>query len=274
MSTIVYGLVGATGTGKSHRAVAVAYEHDIELIIDDGLLVHGTKVIAGTSAKREPTKVAAMKRALFYDPDHAREVRAKLAEINPAKVLILGTSTGMVAHICDVLGLPPPSRIVSIEQIASKGEIKRAKMMRAAYGKHVIPVPTFEVKTSFSGYLLDPLRVFFRRRAHPDDGLFVEKSVVRPTFSYFGRFYIADRVIRTIAARACGEATGITRVRSVSLQAGPDGIVIDIDVAVRYGQRVMDVLLVGQERAKRVVEHMTALNVIAVNVVAKEVAPE
>ena len=35
----VFGFIGASGTGKSHHALVVAYDHDIQAIIDDGLLI-------------------------------------------------------------------------------------------------------------------------------------------------------------------------------------------------------------------------------------------
>ncbi len=58
----VYGLVGPSGTGKSHRAPWVAKEKDIDFIIDDGLLIKGNNVIAGKSAKKEKTRLASVKR--------------------------------------------------------------------------------------------------------------------------------------------------------------------------------------------------------------------
>jgi len=46
----VYALVGPSGTGKSHRALGVARQHQIKYIIDDGLLICGGTVVAGKSA--------------------------------------------------------------------------------------------------------------------------------------------------------------------------------------------------------------------------------
>ena len=63
----VFGLVGASGTGKSHRAMTVAYENDIDTVIDDGLLIRDGKRIAGISAKAEPSAIKAVKRAIFTE---------------------------------------------------------------------------------------------------------------------------------------------------------------------------------------------------------------
>ena len=47
----VYAFVGPSGTGKSHNAQNVAFEHKIDYIIDDALLIKKTRVIAGKSLK-------------------------------------------------------------------------------------------------------------------------------------------------------------------------------------------------------------------------------
>ncbi len=52
----VYALVGKAGTGKSYRAMDVAHERDIDLVIDDGVLINGARKLAGKSAKKESTK--------------------------------------------------------------------------------------------------------------------------------------------------------------------------------------------------------------------------
>ena len=54
----VYALVGPSGTGKSHRALWVAKENNIEYIVDDGLLIKGNEIIGGKSAKREITRIS------------------------------------------------------------------------------------------------------------------------------------------------------------------------------------------------------------------------
>ena len=44
----VMALVGKSGTGKSFRAQLIARKYNIEAIIDDGLLIQGQKILAGT----------------------------------------------------------------------------------------------------------------------------------------------------------------------------------------------------------------------------------
>ncbi len=52
----VVAFVGSSGTGKSHRALVVAHENNIECIIDDGILIHDNKIVAGFSAKKESSR--------------------------------------------------------------------------------------------------------------------------------------------------------------------------------------------------------------------------
>ena len=52
----VVAFVGPSGTGKSHHAIGVAFDNRCDAIIDDGLLIKGTKILAGTSAKMKTTE--------------------------------------------------------------------------------------------------------------------------------------------------------------------------------------------------------------------------
>lgn len=264
----VLALVGPAGTGKSHRAVVVAHDHNVDLIVDDGLLIQGSRILAGKSAKREPTKLAAVRRAVFADPEHRAETRAAIAAARPQRVLVLGTSREMVLRIVRALQLPEPTRYISIHDIASPDEIRQARRVRRQQGKHVIPAPTFEVKKNFSGYLIDPLRFLYRPK-HARGDVFVEKSTVRPTFSSLGRFFIAEHVVAAIATRAVTAVDGIGGVVRVRVESDPDGVSLVIDVAVEHGMPLYGVLRHAQLEAIHMVEHMTALDVRRVDLVAR-----
>ena len=49
----VIAFFGPPGTGKSDRALVVAYENKASCIIDDGILIYHSRIVAGKSAKRE-----------------------------------------------------------------------------------------------------------------------------------------------------------------------------------------------------------------------------
>ena len=88
----VVAFVGPSGTGKSHRAIGIAHKNNCDAIIDDGLLIKGTKILAGTSAKNETNRIQAVKRAIFTEEDHAEAVRQALAGNDVRRLLILATS--------------------------------------------------------------------------------------------------------------------------------------------------------------------------------------
>ncbi|MBR0470205.1 MAG: hypothetical protein IJJ55_03190, partial [Clostridia bacterium] len=75
----VIAFVGPSGTGKSYRSIMVSRQHGADAIIDDGLLISHGKVIAGTSAKREATKIASVKHALFMNRPQVEEIKKALS---------------------------------------------------------------------------------------------------------------------------------------------------------------------------------------------------
>ncbi|WP_094607499.1 hypothetical protein SPSIL_024230 [Sporomusa silvacetica DSM 10669] len=275
MDTIA--LVGPSGTGKSHRALIVAHEYDVDTIIDDGLLIMDSKIIAGHSAKKEPSKIRAVKRAIFMEPDHANEVREAIARVMPKRILLLGTSRNMVEKIVDVLGLPAISKIIRIEDIATKGEIAKAKESRLKEGKHIIPVPTIELKPHFSGYLIDSLDVFFKKPRSKQRRKLGEKSIVRPTFSYYGKLLISDAAIAAVVDYIAISEGVITKTGQINIKNSHDrekGISISLDVIIKYGQPIWQVVHDAQIRIKQMVEYMTGMMVREVNIAVKRLSIE
>jgi len=269
----VVGFIGPSGTGKSHRASWVAREREIEFIIDDGLLIRGTRIVAGSSAKRESTKIGSIKRALFTDDNHARDVKRAFKLYKPDAVLILGTSEGMVESIAERLELPGINEKIYIHEVASEYEIKMALTMRREQGKHVIPVPTFEIKKEFSGYFLDPLQIF-KRRGKGSYQLIGEKSVVRPTFSYLGRYTISDYTVYQIIEYVTSNIEGINRISRFRAENQPDGIHIEMDLVLVYGYMIRPLLLEVQRKVREEVERLTALNIKTLNLVARSLVIE
>lgn len=264
----IVAFIGASGTGKSHRATWVAYERNIEYIIDDGLLIHGNSVVSGISAKKEKTKIASIRRALFNESEHAEMVKRAIATCNPEAILILGTSEDMVETIRTNLGLPPIAEKVYIQDIATEEEINRALTVRKSQGKHVIPVPTFEIKKDFSGYFLDPLQIF-RKRGKGSFQLVGEKSVVRPSFSYRGKYTISDYTIYQIAEHIALSFENVNRVSRFRAENHPDGIYIDMDLVLVFGCDIKSLLRDVRNKIINEVEKLTSINIKNLNITAK-----
>ena len=269
----VMALVGQSGTGKSHRALIVAHQYKADAIIDDGILIQDGKIVAGHSAKREASKIMAVRRAIFSIPGHAEEVKQAIKEVNPKRILVLGTSENMVHKIAKILGLAGIKKIIRIEDIASKEEMEKARDCRIKEGKHIIPVPTIELKPHFSGYLIDPLEIFFKKPQAKRRRL-GEKSIVRPIFSYYGKLLIDDSAIAAIVDKVATNKDNISktsqvRVKRIRESDEDRGIDVTLEVTMQYGSNILATVGEIQSEIKIAVEHMTGMIVNQVNVVVK-----
>ena len=264
----VYAFVGPSGTGKSYRAQMVASANDIHYIIDDGLLINENEVLAGTSAKKAPTKVETVKRALFLEKNQKEEMKKAIKKYKLDSLLILGTSDKMVTKIQESLGVPKIEKTIYITDVATEEEMEKAKNIRVTQGKHVIPVPTFEIKKDFSGYILDPLQIF-RLKGKGENPYMSEKSIIRPTFSYLGNFTISDSVFRQIAERVASKISGIYEISRTRVENYGDGISIYMEAVLNYGYNIIEVMQELKNNTKKELEKQTAMNVMKVELVAR-----
>jgi hypothetical protein len=180
-----YALVGKSGTGKSFKAKTVAQRFRIDLIIDDGLLIKGQKILAGRSAKREKGILSAIKTALFANQDQVDEVKKAVSAEAPRRILVIGTSVKMIERIRKTLGLPPTHRIIMIQDVSKPAEIQTALRIRAEQGKHIIPVPALEIKRNYPHIFFESIKILLqgRNRTGTQGENVVEKTVVRPAYS-------------------------------------------------------------------------------------------
>lgn len=266
----VYAFVGPSGTGKSYRAQMVAGEKKVHFIIDDGLLINDNKVIAGESAKKASTKIETVKKALFLNDTEKKVIQKALRKYKVKSILILGTSDGMVEKIAENLGLPKISETTYIKDVATEEEIKTAKRIRVTEGKHVIPVPTFEIKKDFSGYLLDPLQIF-KPKGLGQKPYVSEKSIIRPTFSYMGKFTISDSVFRQIAEYQAEKMPEIYKVLKTRVQNFGEGPIIYMEISVVFGFNIQKSLKAFKEIITKEIENLTAMNVVKLDIIAKNI---
>lgn len=232
----VVAFVGPPGTGKSDRAIIVAHKNKAECIIDDGILIYDNRIVAGMSAKKEKSRLKAVKRAIFLDEKQRKDVQETLKKIKPSRVLILGTSERMVIMITKQLNLNLPFKYIHIEDIAKPEEIKKANEARYKEGKHVIPVPTVELKPYFRGYLIDPLRFLRnRKKSNAPRVKSEERSVVRPVFSYYGKLSFSDRVIEKLVKHSVKNLPTlvINKVSGKKSNEQVNGIVLQLEIEMR-----------------------------------------
>ncbi|MDO5557651.1 MAG: ATP-binding protein [Clostridia bacterium] len=266
----VFAFVGPSGTGKSYRAQLVANENNAEYIIDDGLLISGNRVVAGQSAKKAPTKIETIKKAIFNEEKERKEMIRAIKKYKVKSILILGTSDAMVEKIALNLELPKISKIVYIQDVATGVEMETAKRIRRTEGKHVIPVPSFEIKKDFAGYILDPLQIF-KSKGRGEQPYITEKSIIRPTFSYLGNFTISDTVFRQIMEYLATKTDTIYRVIKTRVENTPEGPDIYMEVSVYYGFNVIQVVNEFKIKAIKEINKLTTMNVKKMSVIVKEI---
>lgn len=207
----IYALYGTSGTGKSSSALELAHRMNIDAIIDDGILIHQGRKVAGTSAKYEKTKIQAVKRAIFHYKEHAEEVRSSLDEVRPNRLLILGTSQRMISRIVEALHLPFEVNFIPIESIKPAQEIEAARYVRETMGKHVIPIPRVEVEKDFLQRLISSAQQIFSSKKE----VIGETTVVHPPFSG-GRIVIHPQVLRKIVQATCNQFDEVRHVVKIT----------------------------------------------------------
>lgn len=253
----VYALVGPSGTGKSYKALEIAFENEIDYIVDDGLLIYKNKIIAGVSAKQAKTVMEAVRRAVFNNNDHRENVKEKVKEENIKKILILGTSNKMVNQIANRLELGSIEKFINIKDISTDKEISLASECRRK-GKHVIPVPTMEIKPIASGLSINSLkRKFFKKNSKVEK--VIEKTIIRPTFSYRGNFFISPVVIEQIIVNEIEKFDKIEKINKVNIKKLDNNIDVYISININDARQIKESYKL-QENIRENVEKITSIN--------------
>lgn len=267
----IYVLVGKSGTGKSYQAINLCKDKKIESIIDDGLFIYKNNVMAGKSAKRQDNTISAIKVALFHEDEHMMAVKKAIEEAKPESMLIIGTSDRMVEKIQKRLDLEEISERIYIEDLTTEEDRAIADKQRHILGKHVIPVPTLQLKRDFSGYFLDPMRIF-KGFSGKGTAQYQEKTVVRPTFSYMGNFFINEKALVDIAHCVAAKTEGISSVIGTRQAVSPETFAMTIIVNVKWDYPIFKVIEEYQRQVTEIIEAMTAYYVVAINVEVKGLA--
>ena len=259
----VASFTGKSGTGKSFQATALAQRRGFDAIIDDGLLIYKGQIVAGRSAKKCASKAAAMRTALFNYEDHREEVKAAIERYAPEALLIIGTSDRMTDIVAGQLGLQTPEERIYIEDVTTEEERRIAYHYRNDEGEHVIPAPMGQLRRDFAGYFMNPLKKFIDKArgnavegsADTEEESNDDRTVVRPTFSYFGSFSISEQVIRDIIRVVDRMNNGKQTNMSVTIDVMAIRDPASIDMCIGLQRDVFDALA-----------NMTAFTIESVNV--------
>jgi len=230
----VYALIGPSGSGKSTLASTLADRQHISTMIDDGLLIHEGRKVAGFSSKYEQTTVAAVKRAIFHDPGHRREVADCIRKLDPDKLLILGTSRKMADRIAEALELPPISRYIDIEEVSTPHDIRMARFIRQTKGKHTIPIPQIQVEKDRWEKLKARVEQIFSSKKE----LIGERTIVRPAFQ-IGEITIGESTLKKIVALSVREVAPALQAHKIEVSLEPDATVsLALSVPLVWGEPI------------------------------------
>ena len=234
--TKVFALIGRSGTGKSYHSKQVAAKYKIDLIIDDGLLIKGDKILAGHSAKEDPNFISAVRTAVFDNDEHKNQIEEALIRQKYKRLLRIGTSEKMIRKICSRLELPMPEKIIHIEDISTAEDIEMAMRIRFTEGKHVIPVPSIEVTRSAPQIVYDSMKVLLGKKKH-GKAQTSEKTIVRPEFSRPAKDAISEAELTQMVKHAIGEYDSVMKVKKVRGTKNPDStysIYVTLQLPIRH----------------------------------------
>ncbi|MCF0156885.1 MAG: hypothetical protein HUJ85_07575, partial [Veillonella sp.] len=177
---------------------------------------------------------------------------------------------------------PQPSRYIRIEDVATPREIEKAQHARLKEGKHIIPVPVMELKPHFRGYVIDPIVTMwkrgFKRKPNGDIGRIgsegFERSVVRPSFSYYGRLTFADEVIIELIRNSLRKVEGADESSSIRIKRSPkghNGLDISMGVVMYRGQAVKPLMQSIQRAVSAEIDYITGMSVEKMTMTVKDV---
>ena len=278
----VVSFTGKSGTGKSFLATALAQRRGFDAIIDDGLLIYKGQIVAGTSAKKCASKAAAMRTALFNYEEHRNAVKDALERYSPDILMIIGTSDRMTDIVADQLGLEPISERIYIEDVTTSEEREIAAHYRIDEGEHVIPAPVGQLRRDFAGYFMDPIKQFIDKargnaledeKPEEDEGR-DDRTVVRPTFSYFGSFSISEQVIRDIIRISAEKYSSHLAVVDRMNNGKQTNMSVTIDVMAVRDPESVDKCMELQKDVFEALAEMTAFTIESVNVRIRDIVKD
>ncbi len=240
----IYALYGRSGTGKSHRAVKLAHKYQIPTMIDDGLIIHrGKKVPNSKSAKSEKNMISAIRRAIFDDKEYAEKMKERIHKMSPERILILGTSQGMIYKITENLELPEPAVWIDVNDLTSSEERKIAKSHRVK-GKHVVPIaPTEILNGGIKVPLLGRLKYFLKGEGgtgtHKDSSLnkrrvLKEQAIVRANYQALGSVYIKENVLHDMVKYMLDNDSRVESIKEIDVQPPKSSPFIKAKIAVEF----------------------------------------
>ena len=116
---------------------------------------------------------------------------------------------------------------------------------------------------------MDPLRMFdiFRRESsNLYEAESSEKTIIRPTYSYLGKFRISDNVIREIITYVVEKIDGVNKVQKVFTEKYIDGMRIETDLQIVFGVNIPNLSTKVKNAIIHSIETMTGINLFGIEI--------
>jgi hypothetical protein len=218
--------------------------------------------------------MAAVKVALFDEKSHRDEVARRLQSEKYKRILLLGTSEKMVNKIAARLQLPAPLRMIKIDDIATQDDIDKAIRTRRIEGKHVIPVPSIEIKRNYPGIFYDAIKIFKRKNVLSGLGpvpTLHEKSLVRPEYSKRGKVIISETALGHLVIHCVDEYNRDIRIKKVLVKDDQMGYRLVITIDVPYGIQLGGNMHELQQYIIETIERYTGILIEEVNIIIDKI---
>ena len=94
----------------------------------------------------------------------------------------------------------------------------------------------------------------------------MEKTIIRPTYSYLGKFSISEKVINTIIEYVSLKVEGVSKIYRINTIKHIDGMKIEIDIEVIFGHNIQTIYSNLQNTIIYAINNMTGINIFGINV--------
>ena len=131
-------------------------------------------------------------------------------------------------------------------------------------GNHVIPVPAVEIKSMASGLSINSLKRLFRK-GNNRNMVVLEKTIIRPTFSYIGKFYISADVIKQIIEYEVYNFGSIDRINKINIENCNNFMNIFVSININDLETIKKIEDI-QQTIKKSIEKMTLVNVQKIDI--------
>ena len=122
---------------------------------------------------------------------------------------------------------------------------------------------------------MDSLRILNFKKSKDDDSKeleITEETIIRPTYSYLGKYVISDTAINSIILHVVKKIDGVSRVFKVNTLKFSDGMKLEIDIEVKYGYRIPSLSTNIKNAVIYAVDNAAGINLFGININVKSIS--